>query len=171
MTTIAYDGKVLAADTAHWKSDTLGWNGDKIRTVTDRSGKIVVAYAVCGSYMFSLTIEQHILDLLDGRRVDPVTVSEDQYFYAFVIDMRDSEPILFEVGPDMILQPAGYPMAIGSGGEIALTAMRCGKNAIKAVELACETNAYTRGPVTALDCKKRKFVRTLEDAYEIEVDG
>jgi hypothetical protein len=164
MTTIGYDGRVLCADTAHWQNDTLAWNGDKIHTVTDRAGNIVVAYATAGDYAFALITEQKILDLLDGKPVEPLLMPDNRELSILVIDMRDKDPYPYIITDDMILMPAGVPIALGSGGEIALAAMRCGKKALDAVELACATNAYTRGPITAIDCKKRKYTHTLEEA-------
>lgn len=43
--------------------------------------------------------------------------------------------------------PACVPWAGGTGETIAMTAMRCGKTAQEAVELACEMDIYTSGPL------------------------
>lgn len=44
--------------------------------------------------------------------------------------------------------------AVGSGGDLALVAMDCGKSAVQAVEKACKYDMNTRGPVHTFDLKQ-----------------
>jgi hypothetical protein len=41
--------------------------------------------------------------------------------------------------------------AVGSGRDFALSAMRLGRTAREAIELACEFDVFTGGPITVLD--------------------
>lgn len=60
-----------------------------------------------------------------------------QYGKAFVI-----ESTLF---PIRIIEPF---FAIGSGRDYAMAAMRCGRSAREAVEIACEFDIYSSAPIT-----------------------
>lgn len=162
MTTIAYDGKHLAADTAHWTGDVLGWLQDKLHVIKDANGKPMAAYSWAGGYTSGLPLAEWIPKLLEGEKLPPWDGAEELYWHAIVIDLRPSEELrTYTLSVDMILAPCGVPIAIGSGADTALAAMRCNKTAIQAVQLCVDTTAYTAGPVTAYNVRRKRYEMEL----------
>ena len=156
MTTIAFDGKHIAGDTAHWAGDVLGWLQDKLHVIQNEYETIAV-FGSAGNYSEGLNLSEWLPKLLYGEKLEPRPDSED--WQALVIDLRTETPYL--LSPDMILAPCAAPMAIGAGYATALAAMRSGKNAVQAVQLCCDTTAYTAGPVTSYNVKKRRYEMEL----------
>jgi hypothetical protein len=159
MTTIAFDGKTIAADTAHWKGDVISWLADKLSVLNNEDGKPVAVYATAGDYDKGLLVGELIPRILAGEKVEPLKDDECCDWEAIIITLHDLA--CYALNSRMILAPVGAPIAIGAGYETATAAMRCGKNAVQAVQLAADTTAYTRGPVTAYDAKKKRYTIEL----------
>lgn len=152
MTTIAYDGKHIAADTAHWAGDVLGWLQDKLHVIQNEYETIAV-FGAAGDYTQGLNLSEWLPKLLYGEKLDPRPENED--WQALVIDLRTGHPYVLETS--MILAPCVEPMAIGAGHVTAMAAMRSGKNAVQAVQLCCDTTPYTSGPITSYNVKKKRY--------------
>lgn len=127
MTVIAWDGERLAAD-------KRACDGNPFRTVTKirRIGRALVAYsgdAAQGEEMMAWF----------ERGADPDDFPESQRdvnrFAGLVVIRRARAVLRYE----QTAYPVGFEdeiCAFGSGGQLALAAMDCGKNAIQAVEIA-----------------------------------
>lgn len=161
MTTIAFDGKILAADTAHWRGDVISWLADKLH-VLDDGYKPVAVYGWAGNYSKALPLQEWIPKLLNGEKLESREATDADEWQAIIVDLRPSEELrTYILSPDMILAPCGQFIAIGMGEHTAMAALRCGKDATQAVQLCCDTTAFTAGPVTAYDVKKRRYVIEL----------
>lgn len=129
MTIIAWDGKMLAAD-------KRSVNSGLARTVT----KIhrISRFLVGASGSFDSTVEA-LAWVERGRHTDDYPKSQydkDDYAVVFVIEPHTDFVFVYERSP--------YPLrfedrffAMGSGRDVALAAMHCGKTAKEAVEIAC----------------------------------
>lgn len=134
MTTIAYDGKTLCTDSLVTAGSLAFGSGQKLFRL--ESG---AALAICGSML----IGHEVMLWLDGKGAKP-DLQDDDSFAALLIEPDGSA---WEYGRHLRRFPACIPWADGSGGTIAMVAMRCGKTAREAVEIACEMDVNSRGPI------------------------
>lgn len=134
MTTIACDGKTIAGD-----------------------GQLMN-----GSFVHSLSFVK-VHPLKDGSVMG---FAGNAYDLHGALAFLNGEAEAFEGGASfeaIILSPSGDcrgmdckgrfiplppPCATGCGEQIAITAMRCGKTAVEAIEMACQYNIGTGGQVT-----------------------
>jgi hypothetical protein len=132
MTTIAFDGKTLATDSLVSSSGIVFGLVNKIHKLKD--GRHV---AFCGD--FAPTPE--LIAWLNGG--DKPELGDNESVGGIVVGPLGA----FEISASLRLFPACIPWAGGSGEVIAMTAMRCGKTAAQAVEIACTTDLTSRLPV------------------------
>lgn len=158
MTTIAFDGKMMACDSC-W---TYGGTVDTLTTKMTRlasgallgcagqnDSRAVIALldkvktpAQIPSYEAIMAIRGDILGLLvlpKGRIYKiATTITSPENWNEGMDDFG-----MWEVG--------GSFSAVGSGGDIALIAMECGKSARDAVRLACKYDLYSRPPLHSIN--------------------
>lgn len=136
MTTIAWDGKVLAADTL------VTCNGFRTNYAPKiwREGRLL-----CGG-AGSRTIALQFRDWVRGGMAGPCPLQKD-IGNVFVIRPDglgvmwcDDGP--FTVGPE--------PWALGSGEHLALGALEMGADALRAVEVAIKHHTGSGGAITVL---------------------
>jgi ATP-dependent protease HslVU (ClpYQ) peptidase subunit len=145
MTTIAYRSGVMAADTRETDDGLILPTCDEKIIQLPNGGLIGAA----GASEQCIALMEHSarglranieLDDCEGLRVQPDGT--------------------IEVYEGKLWRPVKAPFyAIGSGREIALTAMMMKASAKKAVEIACKLDAYTHGPVTTLTLVKNENKR------------
>lgn len=138
MTTIATDGKIMAADTMEMTSFILQHEGTKLKKV----GGIV--YGISGS---DTPAEMYLDWVAEGCPQDNKPVTNDGWTVIFV---KDGTSWLV----DELLRPvsAGLPFAIGSGSVAAMAAMLCGKTPAQAIKIAMMLDAGTGGKVRTMKC-------------------
>lgn len=139
MTTIAWDGKTLAADRLLCDGSMTSI-GRKIFKLDDGrfyafSGQIQVGYAV--------------MNWLNNKRDKP-TVKEDS-FAAFVVGTDGALSMLED---QLIECPCATPYAIGGGRDFAMAAMFLGKTAQEAILVAAHFSATTGGGVDEFLCSQ-----------------
>jgi hypothetical protein len=135
MTTIAYDGKTLATDSQLSCQNLKFGTVPKIFDLKDGS-----VGAFCGDY----EMVEAIINWLNGDAEKPEP--NEKYSASGIMIPKDgSGPI--EITCRYNTFKTCTPWAGGSGDVIALTAMKCGKSAIEAVEIACELDMNSGGPV------------------------
>lgn len=133
MTTIARDGKTLAADT---RSTSGGMPWDCIKAYRLSDGRL---YAASGA---AEECEAVFAWLENGG--DRPAVKD---FFALLIEHGKC----FRLEDKLVKIPVASKFhAVGSGRDYAMAAMHYGKSAKEAVELACLYDVYTGGPVTEL---------------------
>lgn len=137
MTTIAYDGRVLAADSLVTCGTMRFGHTEKIIKLND--GRY---FAMAGSIELSALIASW----LNGETEKPELKADDKC-NGIVVSPNGKA---FELSNSLRIFPACIPWAGGSGDQVAMTAMRCGKDAEAAVRLACEMDIYSGMPVSAV---------------------
>ena len=141
MTTIATDGKTIAAD---------GRRTERSFIVDDTTEKIFVRhgriYAVSGgSAARDALIAWHHAGA-DPTKVPPV---RDEHGWSMLVIDGDGLHSLCNSAPYQEKNPA--PEAIGSGADLALAAMLLGKTPAEAVAFAATRDVYTGGAIQVID--------------------
>ena len=87
--------------------------------------------------------DKMVAELRAGRQ--PKDIKESCFGYLITPDGKVAEVY----APDLYfnLRDGVECMTNGSGRTVAFTAMRCGLHPVEAMELACELDAYTGGPI------------------------
>ncbi len=155
MTTIAWDGNVLAADRRCTADGFLiSDHVKKLFIKTEENwridDKIVVAFAYSGGAGAEYQIKKRLQENITLETV--WTLKE--YFVGVFIFHDGTAVELYKVNDSTtvdFLELNHEQTALGSGTNIALTAMHLGKGAIKAVQTAIELNVLTGGGVDSFD--------------------
>lgn len=152
MTTIAWDGKTLAADSLATSSGmVVSTNEQKIFLPEGQKWKVnnlaVAAFATAGDCGCEFEIAELLNDgITYSTKYSPV------FDFACIIITEDNECVLLykDAGSEFakISRQDGF-YAIGSGYAIATTAMHLGKTAIEAVDAAIEIDTSSGGNVSA----------------------
>jgi hypothetical protein len=122
MTTIAWDGKMLAADRCSCSAGCFRFPITKLKRLKD--GRL---YASAGDTSDGVLVRQW----LDGEIPDKPKIDEDS-FVALIVSSDGA----FRMEGKLVSWPVEAPHAIGSGREYAIAAMYLGKSAVEAVEIA-----------------------------------
>lgn len=170
MTTIAYDGKTLAADsqtTTMPSGAIMPGSEKKIHRFGDVRFGCAGSAALCQafveeimgsspanfSYSKELLKETYVKVLEEHRKFMSNEKAIDKSQFAVIA--------IYDEFPDVVVQisPSGTtslstPCAIGSGGKYALAGMLMGLNAKKAVKLARKMDAFTGGKIITLGSNK-----------------
>lgn len=148
MTTIAWDGKTLAAD----KQAT---SGNLMHTVTKIFKHPSGLYGVTGHLSHGLTVINWITGTNPHPIAYPANPSNDDYGY--VIHINNQREIWCYEGHPTPCKFEDKFYAVGSGREFATAAMHCGQTAQQAIVIASIFNSGTGQGVDSL---------TLEDICE-----
>lgn len=160
MTTIAFDGRYLAADGRATAGGMITSRSTQkifpiLFTVNGAEVKGVMAGA--GSFESLMMAKRHLqeFDLFDSE----VTPDIDEGTGLLVV-LETGELYLLE--HNLVPLPQESPCSIGSGSPFALATMVIGKSASEAVEVAKELDCYSGGNVTVFDTKTWKFIDASE---------
>jgi len=146
MTTIAWDGTTLAAD-------KRAVNGSIIFTTTKI--KRINGQLVAGAGQMATILE--VFDWLErGGYVDefPSVQRDDDTWSPILVITKDKRVLKYEQTPYPI-EYEDKTFAMGSGRELALCAMYCGKSAKEAVEIASIFDSCTGNGVDTLKFKSK----------------
>lgn len=151
MTTVAWDGRTLASDSQASAGDAvctlreqkLFYPRDNEEWVVNGERILAIGYSGdCGA-------EFEVQDLMRSGLTYASTFNPKSEFSALAVAGAGRVWIISK-GTDNAHASISLqldPYAIGSGGMIARTAMRCGKHAIDAVQVAIEMDVYSGGKV------------------------
>lgn len=140
MTTVAWDGKTLAAD-SRCTSSGLAYNVTKVWRLSD--GRL---FGATGTMSYASAVK----DWLNGEGPKPEGVKE---FTGIRIRWGADSPVIELCDENLCfyaIEPELKQFALGSGRDYALAAMALGKSAAEAVELAARFDVYTGLPVVTL---------------------
>ncbi len=143
MTTIAFDGHILAAD-SRIGGDYNDDAGVKVKQVGNTY--IGIAGSVSAALLF-------IKWFKDQTKPRPEFAEENNDFYCLVIRKEGNKKRKWAASVydnNMMKMETGIPAAIGTGAPYAIAAMACGKNAIDAVKIAKKFDPYTGGRVRSV---------------------
>lgn len=136
MTTIATDGKTMAADGCGCANDLIrSINEQKLHRLSD--GRIV---GCSGTFMAAKT---YIAWLEKGGELPKIEAG----FHALVLSPDGTVQVH---GNDEMPDDADVPAVLGSGGALALGAMLAGASPKRAVEIAAMRDPFTGGTITEL---------------------
>lgn len=141
MTTIAWDGVILATDSLITISDRIV-HDDAKKLFRLKDGRLA---AFAGNAHCII----ECVAWLESKREAPPTGD-----YTILVVMPDGKARCYEDGNSYSSVKAPYSR--GSGGVIALTAMRCGKTAVEAVRMAIELDVYSGGRVQSASLRPAK---------------
>ena len=132
MTTVAWDGETVAADSQIAASyiDPSGVN-----KLIKKRGKV---YAMAGTY-------SQVYEYIINNK--PITCEES---CCLIIDLKTKQAMIQEIGG---MYPVKPPVSIGSGSDFAITAMTLGKTAIEAVKIAIKLDPNSGGKVNSVKVK------------------
>lgn len=137
MTTIATDGKSIAADTMISSSEELLGYAEKLFETKD-GGLAGFAGSVC--------VLEQVKNWLQGHTENPPEFLNDTEFEGLIL----RKGRVFYMNHHFIEIEYLSPNAVGSGASIALGAMLHGANPREAVQYAIERDLFTGGTVTIL---------------------
>jgi len=138
MTTIAWDGKTLAADTL------ITENGKRVGRCSKIENVNGILFGVSGGVEWLAAFRGWFLGGMKGDR--PAMKSGDSAAQAIVI-YKDRVLSLMPDGWDVMMAPF---YAIGSGQDLAMGALALGHTAQDAVRAACMIDVYSGGEITVL---------------------
>lgn len=137
MTTIAIRDGIMAADTSVWEGC---YRGSKQKIVRTSLGHL---FATCGDSGITERLAKWIEDGESEDRLPRIVEKTD---FAALVLYRDGS-VGHYTERFMRSMIDGPFFALGSGNEFALGAMAMGASAEKAVEIACQFDPWSRGPV------------------------
>lgn len=140
MTTIAWDGFILATDSQITNGDHIFGEGKKIHKLNDGRW-----FASAGSQDFTYAV----IEWLNGGE-KPDIKDNDNFIGLLISCDENCYPVLTEISANLRMWPAIQPWAGGSGEAYALTAMKCGKGAEFAVKVACDMDIYSGGQIQVM---------------------
>lgn len=147
MTTIAWDGAVLAADNAAWTGDVCE-RDLKIEPIKVGKEKFIIAR--CGYAAFT----SEAIRFMTGEtkhRPNWNEYSNDMTAGSMWGLLVAADGSAFKVQANMALTKIYDPfMAIGAGREIALGALAAGATAVQAVQITEKLSSYAKYGVTAM---------------------
>jgi hypothetical protein len=145
MTTIAWDGEVLAADNAGWYG-TIKMRVRKLHVVTFNRETYLAA--VCGSEAFVLSALAYLRG--EGEKPAPRDFEDVQTGAAFALLVdRDSRP--WQLTTMFHKVPVYEPFhAMGAGREFAQGVLAVGGKAVQAIELTTEYTDFAGLGVSAM---------------------
>lgn len=142
MTTIAFDGKLVAADR---RISGDGHALTHVRKLHSVSGRWIVASAGtaadCDAFLRWVKDHGHLMP-------DNPAPNEGDEFQGLVIDRRTGKVTYYDL--DGKAFPVTAPIAIGSGAQYARGAMLAGKDARAAVKIAAQCDGGTGGKIDYL---------------------
>lgn len=145
MTTIATDGKSIAADgLEHVNGTVIHRASRKLHRLSD--GSILGA---CGNMADGVAVAKW----LSGFWPQPAPLNrqpEVENDFGGIILTREGQ--VFWISSTLIPTPAEAPIAIGSGMDIAIGAMLAGVEPLEAVQIASERDVHTGGAIIAEAC-------------------
>lgn len=157
MTTIAFDGEVIASDSYMDASGIRMFAPYKVwrEGISPHDGirgwKAFIGIA--GEYAYALKYKAKTL-LCEGGELLPLDEADMQHISAMAVvctDGIDPEIYVATITGQWMSYPGRDKHAIGSGRDFALAAMHCGKSALEAVEIAAHFDTGTSGPIHAYD--------------------
>lgn len=157
MTTVAYDGRFLAADGRSTLGNLIsGKSVKKIFQLLIIAGGVQVQAVLAGAGSFQTVniVKSHLErnDLFESELIPEI---EPGSFQGLLI-LETGE--VYDLEDKLIPLPAEIPVAIGSGTDYAMAAMVMGKSAPAAVQVACELDVYSGGKISVFDTETWAFV-------------
>lgn len=166
MTTVAFDGRFFVADGRSTTGGLItGTRAKKIYLIDAIIGgeETQVIFAGAGRYERITSVKRWLesggdpFDMSEEAAVPKVNENEFEGL------LLTREGALYCLEDGLIPMECEYPTNLGSGGPLAQAAMIAGKNAIEAVQVACEIDTGSGGELTVFDTEAWAFLVPSED--------
>lgn len=158
MTTIAYDGKSLAADSRSCIGDMV-YEEDCQKIFTDVGPFAVIGIA--GDYQASMDVIDTIKDFLNIQHIRDIDFKALKWECVFIA-VTDAGEVWYYRGDGSFTLRPDKAFAIGSGGPFALGAMGAGCTAEEAVKIAAQFDLYTNDTVVVANLVESKETDSLK---------
>lgn len=161
MTTLAFDGRYLAADGRCTNGSMIvGKKAKKLHLIKGvlRGEEVEMVLAGAGSFEGITIIKNWLAAGGDFYSDDPegtIPQVKEESVEGFVVS-KNGELFAFESG--LVALDQESPAMGGSGGVFAMAAMLAGKSAVGAVHVAMELDIGSGGEVTCFDTQTWQFV-------------
>lgn len=157
MTTVAYDGRFLAADGRSTIGNLI--SGKAVKkifplTIIANGAEVQGVLAGAGSFQTLTIVKNHLErnDLFESELIPEI----DPGSFQGLLVLETGE--VYDLEDKLVPLPAEIPVAVGSGTDYAMAAMVVGKSAVAAVEVACELDVYSGGKISVFDTETWAFV-------------
>lgn len=144
MTTMVWDGKTLASDSGLVQGGTRVGHVPKIRRRLTHSG-LTVLIGIVGDYAKGTAACEAWLNGEEWPEQHDLDEGAD---FEIVVIFGDGKVNFFDRFGNQAAGPVPY--AGGSGAAFALAALKMGADAEKAVQIACELDINSYGPIQTL---------------------
>lgn len=160
MTTIAFDGNILAVDRAAWKGEVWSrriklFNLELSERAADRfrSDSIYLTYAAAGNAEY---VEEAIAWMMSEDAPMPEIREDDKKNTMGLVLVNDVIGCLFT---NMTVQWfTSFPVADGAGHEMALGAMLAGATAVEAVRFVAYRSSWAAGGVSYFNLTTKQII-------------
>ena len=145
MTTIAYDGCTVACDGRSELYDII---------VSTTAKKIRVHFGTVYACAGAPQMYDRVIAWLHARDwSEPAPTAPEGKWSIMILSRRPNGAIVLEYASSEVPYPAPMqaPLALGSGCQFAMGAMKHGASAREAVEIACSLDPYSGGEVQVVD--------------------
>lgn len=163
MTTIAYDGYDLAADSQITSGNEKVCGVQKIHEIQIKGKAHWIGLSGTTKYFKDVITWTKNPE----RKSEPKVNGEVD---GILISCEGCVMILVDDGENISWDEWHTPVAIGSGGQFAIGAMLAGKNAKQAVNIAAKVDTLTGGPINVININPRK-TRTKNKTKKEKKDG
>lgn len=161
MTTIAFDGRYLAADGRSTFGNMI--NGKRAQKIF---GPFPVHYcgeshqaalAIAGSYESGHRLRDYLVNAceISEEQADRPQFDDDAGFEAVLYVQNVGT---FTIERNLVPLPAEVPITLGSGSQFALGALAAGKTPLEAVKVAAELDCFTGGEFRVFDVESMAFL-------------
>lgn len=158
MTTIAYDGKTLAAD-SQTTQDGICLSNSAMKIFArgpeddwSIEGKRVAAFGIAGNLHAANDLRRVMSSFAGHHAGDPFEAGVTFAFIAIAEDRTVFVGGKYSDDDRSWVIEAQSPVAVGSGGDFALGAMAAGVSAEEAVKIASKFDVNTNDSVTSINC-------------------
>lgn len=159
MTTIAFDGRILAVDRAGWVGNGIQYETDKLFIFGGAPEGMPIKggfYAGAGHAGDAIKIGRW----LQGGPEYPVLVERNEG-KGLVVTIEE-EPRLFRISGALVLEPVlTLPWGDGAGMDMAIGAMAAGKTAPQAVEIVARHSTWAAIGMDYVDVRTGTMTRTM----------
>lgn len=149
MTTIAYDGRYIAADGRETYGNMI-CEDDIDKSITTSSGIFFLAGSATDCINFS---KNFVVD----QKTDIGDATTGFLFRGDICLMVGiSDGVFWDYNQ------TGKPFSVGSGSQFAIAAIDHGKSAVDAVKYAITRDSKSGGKITCYDTKTKKFIKVKQ---------
>lgn len=157
MTTIAYDGKTLAAD-SQTTQDGIRLSNSAVKIFSPWNetwaveGKQIAAFGIAGDLHAANDLRKAMESFAGHHAGDPFAKGITFAFIAIAEDRTVFVGGKYSDDDRSWVVQAEAPVAVGTGGDFALGAMAAGSKAEDAIRIASKFDVNTNDSVSTIDC-------------------